>query len=333
MKKFFTFILIAFISVSSYSQATITKENVSSELNKINNVFISVIPENTLALNVWPEAHIGKFFPAFPPHFGAGISVSGTLIDTAQLKQSSEVFIKKILEDVENVGLNLNLKDKLLIPTCAINARIGGFFLPFDIGVYAISTLPEMIKDIKFSDFTAKLDYMSLGADLRYAIYEGNVVLPKISFGLGYSFTKQQFDFTANKTQQGTMNGINGTININGKAQSLIKTHTLFAQLQVSKKIFMVTPFIGGRAYYTIYDSGYNWDYKTTLTTAGITPIEKKEADNKYAKYNQMELENLQAQIYAGLGIHLPFVQISINASWNPKTNYWSGGLSTCFKM
>ena len=61
------------------------ESTISSYLGDFTTNLTEVIPENTTQLSVWPDAYIGKFLPSVPPHFGFGLSISGTLMDTSQL--------------------------------------------------------------------------------------------------------------------------------------------------------------------------------------------------------------------------------------------------------
>ena len=157
MKKNILAIAILFICFSVNAQESVSKDSVTDQIVNFSNTLTSIMPENITALNVWPEAHIGKFFPAFPPHFGFGISAAGTLIDTSFAKDTFDTLSKLILKDMTNIKLNFECNDIMVLPTCAINARLGGFLLPFDIGVFGIATIPDLLKKFNFGDlFNAK---------------------------------------------------------------------------------------------------------------------------------------------------------------------------------
>ena len=188
MKKNILAIAILFICFSVNAQESVSKDSVTDQIVNFSNTLTSIMPENITALNVWPEAHIGKFFPAFPPHFGFGISAAGTLIDTSFAKDTFDTLSKLILKDMTNIKLDFECKDIMVLPTCAINARLGGFLLPFDIGVFGIATIPDLLEKFNFGDFDASIDYFTFGGDIRYAIYEGNIFMPKVSLGVGYFY-------------------------------------------------------------------------------------------------------------------------------------------------
>lgn len=333
MKKNILAIAILFICFSMNAQESVSKDSVTDQFINFSNTLTSIMPENITALNVWPEAHIGKFFPAFPPHFGFGISAAGTLIDTSFAKDTFDTLSKLILENMTDIKLDFECKDIMVLPTCAINARLGGFLLPFDIGVFGVATIPNLPQEFNFGDFDASVEYLTFGADLRYAIYEGNIFMPKVSLGVGYFYAQQELNFDINKTKSANYNDVETNVNINANANLLLKTHTFFAQMQISKKILIITPFIGARAYYTFFENECDWNYKTQIVDGeSSTPIPDG-GQKVYITNKKLNADNIRPQVYLGVGLNAPILQVAINVSWNPITNYWSGGSTLNFKL
>lgn len=331
MKKNILAIAILFICFSINAQESVSKNSVTDQIVNFSNTLTSIMPENITALNVWPEAHIGKFFPSFPPHFGFGISAAGTLVDTSFAKDTFDTLSKLILKDMTDIKLDFECKDIMVLPTCAINARLGGFLLPFDIGVFGIATIPDLLKKFNFGDFDASIDYFTFGGDIRYAIYEGNIFMPKVSLGVGYFYAQQELNFDINKTKFAINEETN--VNINANVNLLLKTHTFFAQMQISKKILILTPFIGARAYYTFFENECDWNCKTQIVNGeSSTPI-TDEGQNVDITNKKLNIDNIRPQVYLGVGLNAPILQVAINVSWNPITNYWSGGSTLNFKL
>lgn len=330
MKKNILAIAILFICFSMNAQESVSKDSVTDQIVNFSNTLTSIMPENITALNVWPEAHIGKFFPAFPPHFGFGISAAGTLIDTSFAKDTFDTLSKLILEDMPNIKLDFECKDIMVLPTCAINARIGGFLLPFDVGVFGVATIPNLPQEFNFGDFDASVDYFTFGGDIRYAIYEGNIFMPKVSLGFGYFYAQQELNFDINKTKSATHNKVPTNVNINANVNLLLKIHTFFAQMQISKKILIITPFIGARAYYTFFENEYYWNYKTQIVNGESS---QNNGDQNVYINKKFNPDNIRPQVYLGVGLNAPILQVAINVSWNPITNYWSGGSTLNFKL
>lgn len=81
MKKYL-FILTFISLLSSQFAFSLTSEerdaNITSELCDVTELIMDLNSENTSMLFTQPDAYIGKIFPSLPPHFSAGISVTGT---------------------------------------------------------------------------------------------------------------------------------------------------------------------------------------------------------------------------------------------------------------
>jgi hypothetical protein len=309
---------------------------ISSYLDDFTTNLTEVIPENTTQLSVWPDAYIGKFIPSVPPHFGLGLSLSGTLMDTSQLSGAINDITSTMqsgvtaASDAFNITLPtlFSIPDRFVMPVYSVNARIGGFILPFDIGIFgSYAYLDKLI----YSDFTGSIDYLSFGTDVRYALYEGNVLLPKISLGAGYIFSRQSLGFNLSKSYEGSYNSYTGTITGSSATSVYVTTNTLYAQLQVSKKFLFLVPYAGVRAVLTSSTSGYSFSYISEIE-GDSTPIAQGSSSKSYAT-NGFDFANLQPQIYAGLGFNAPFSQFTLNACWNPRNNLWSASLNSCFRM
>ena len=116
------------------------------------------LPDSTLSGVTWSDAYIGQFI-GVPPHFGVGLATGVSRFRVAGLAKTLKL-----------VGTDLSV-DELVFPTLALEGRIGGFILPFDIGV-RFGFLPEVqIKDIG-------LKYLHYGADIRYALLNKTLCSP-----------------------------------------------------------------------------------------------------------------------------------------------------------
>lgn len=109
--------------------------------------------------------------------------------------------------------------------------------------------------------------------------------------------------------------------------------HSLFAQLQLSKKILLLTPYAGFR--YTIVknDADIKWEYKankTQTTDTSTIDFSRKVSKNSSSDF---DLFDGKPQLYGGIGINFPFFQLGLNIQWNFKSNYFSGGISALLKI
>ena len=155
--------------------ATFNTENISAGLDDFTFSLIKTAPSTVSHQNMWASAYIGQILDV-PPHFGGGISMG-----MAQLKTDG---IATVLKEM---GLNYNVKN-LFLPTLTFDARIGGLFIPFDIGVHGMMIKNPLEFNIQETFFS--IDYGTVGADIRVPLIKQNVVLPNLSLGFGYAYSK-----------------------------------------------------------------------------------------------------------------------------------------------
>ncbi|TVR67524.1 MAG: hypothetical protein EA427_13485 [Spirochaetaceae bacterium] len=145
----------------------------SESFEDFSSEFAKSLPMNSaIGLN-WSDAYIGQLLPI--PSFGVGITTGFTTIPLGVLEDLVDdlgLDSGSALGDLPGIGAPL--------PGYALDARVGGFYLPFDAGI-KFGTIPEM----KIGDVS--VEYTNFGFDVRYAVLEGGLVLPKISVGAGYN--------------------------------------------------------------------------------------------------------------------------------------------------
>jgi len=139
----------------------------------------ATLPFNsTLGLN-WSDAYIGQLL-GVPPHFGVGVSAGATTVQADEIKTL-----------LTTLGVDTGAFPRIVpIPAAVAEARIGGFLLPFDIGVKGGYIPPDLGKTIKDATGGLNLDYLAAGADLRFALIKGNLLLPRVSLGVGVNYMK-----------------------------------------------------------------------------------------------------------------------------------------------
>lgn len=348
-KKLFLFILPALFAAASAQSIEETKKDsrnqISGALEKTTDLISEVLPENSSLLGNQPDAFIGKFIPSIPMHFTAGISFSGTFIKSETLKDAADDFSSGIAETLkagnasDDFSIDFSLPANIPVPAAAFTFRLGGIFLPLDIGLHGATTFNGVIKDITFDDFKAGLDYTTIGVDLRYAILQGNGLLPKFSVGGGYIYSSLSFDFEAKKNfktnssyeiEGETVSAPNSyDANLTGDINISSKTHTIFAQAQLSKKLLVFEPYIGTKLFMTKTVNEYDWKYNTSVN--GSRQELLSDSDKK-SETRDFSTDNISTQFFGGLGISLGKFQIALNGAYNVKTSYWSAGLNLNFK-
>ena len=361
------FAVIALASASLYAAdyeipiSEDKKTEIANGLNAFAGNILVAAPQAATQQNVWADAYIGKLFPSLPPHFGVGISLGGTKMDMTGLKDAATAFegmINDFVPDSGDSSITDQLKgtvdfgsipDIFVMPTVSIDARIGGIFLPFDIGISAMMTNPSLFS-VDLSDpnsltsmsapmnfnafgFNGSADYLTLGIDIRYCILDGGVILPKVSVGAGYNITKGSFGISSDKS------GVDANMNLS------FNTQVIYVQAEVSKSIMIATVFGGARALVSNTSTSWAWNINGTKSLGGKNLIISGEdsgscnADTTSSTYQdgKWDFSGVQPQLYAGVGFNFLVFQTSLSVcadirSFMDRTNYedalWSGAFS-----
>ena len=330
-------------------------EGINNGMDEFGKSLLVAAPQSSVQQNVWADAYIGKFFPSRPPHFGVGFSLGGTKLDMSGLKNAASAMEKTVASVVGSSNVDFGkIPSSFFLPSLSIDARIGGIILPFDVGFSFMMTNPSLtgvnfsdpdsIKDasqaMKFNwmGFDGSLDYITLGLDVRYPIWEGNLVLPKISVGAGYVYTRGQVGV---KSSEGSTKA---------NLDLSYSTHVIFAEAQISKSFLLATVFAGGRALLSNTTTSWAWDVSTTCNYLGTdyTVYEEgsgsRTAKGKSASYEhgKFDFSGIQPQLYAGVGLNFLVFQATANIcadirSFMDSDNYdgalWSGALSFHVKL
>lgn len=361
------FAVIALASASLYAAdyeipiSEDKKTEIANGLNAFAGNILVAAPQAATQQNVWADAYIGKLFPSLPPHFGVGISLGGTKMDMTGLKDAATAFegmINDFVPDSGDSSITDQLKgtvdfgsipDIFVMPTVSIDARIGGIFLPFDIGISAMMTNPSLFS-VDLSDpnsltsmstpmnfnafgFNGSADYLTLGIDIRYCVLDGGVILPKVSVGAGYNITKGSFGISSDKS------GVDANMNLS------FNTQVIYVQAEVSKSIMIATVFGGARALVSNTSTSWAWNINGTKSLGGNNLIISGEdsgscnADTTSSTYQdgKWDFSGVQPQLYAGVGFNFLVFQTSLSVcadirSFMDRTNYedalWSGAFS-----
>jgi hypothetical protein len=211
-----------------------------------------------LGLN-WADAYIGMFLPSLPPHFGAGIALGYTTVDF----DAFDGLLNQFGLSVPG-GFDLG---QLALPAYVAEARIGGFILPFDVG-------------LKFGAFehlgtsSAEVDYLLAGCELRYALIDGkkSLLLPNLSLGMGLNYLGGSF--TGSKSSTLTFSTPGGAVPLTLSDFEVgleWETLTLDFKAQVSKSFLIVTPYVGLGATHAWSSAGY----RVAANVGGLTDDQK----------------------------------------------------------
>jgi hypothetical protein len=236
------------LAVSGFTQTTDELQALQDNIKNFSQKLASSLALNSgLGLN-WSDAYIGQVFPSMPPHFGVGVSGGFTTINLDSVERLLGSFQLDVPADLR-LGQMIN-------PGYTVEGRVGGLFLPFDVGFKAGVLPPLAFGDIK-------LKYILIGGDLRYAVLEGPA-LPTVSVGLGLNYLEQGIDYHKDGTI--SFKYQDRDLNLDDPSTSLgWEAYSLDFKAQISKSFLLITPYLGLGASYTWSRAGYSVTISNTL--------------------------------------------------------------------
>lgn len=307
--KIIVFVLLLVGTGSMFAQG-FDLGKLQKDMNAFSSKMAETLPFNSaLGLN-WADAYIGNF-----PHFGVGLFGGASFMD--------ERTVNNLLGNFD-VSLPSEL-DSMPLPAAGAEARLGGFVLPFDIG-FKLGWLPT----INFDD-NIHFDYLMLGGDIRYAVMEQNVILPNITFGIGYNYIKGSVTSSMGGAETYQVGG--KSITVADPDLSLNwSSHVIDLKLQVSKKILFITPSAGIGVGYSWSESGYGVKAETsgdideinsTLKAHGYDPIDID--NNGFSSI--IKNSGWGVRLFAGLGFDIAVIKIDASAMYDFSSETWNAGL------
>lgn len=299
-------VLLLFVGFHAFPQVPegVNFEDLKTSMENFTGNLAKSLPFNSSLGLTWSDAFIQK-----APHFGIGISMGFTTMEADSLKKLLSCF---------EMDLPMNLKG-FPIPGYTVEGRIGGFVLPFDIGV-KFGYLPIKPAGIK-------LDYFLAGGDIRYALLEQNLVLPAISLGVGFNYLSGGIGKSIGSGLRFDYEDISGTsqhidvsrpdINFNWS------TATLDFKAQISKTFFIITPFLGLGASHGWSKAAYS--VKADITDSSGNIDEAKEILKQYGIYNLDEhgfssnnnMHGWSTRIFGGLSFNIAVLRINFTGLYS----------------
>jgi hypothetical protein len=319
-------ILVALPVSAQVNDTTITK--LEGAINDAATILgKAMITNSGFGLN-WSDAYIGQLI-GLPPHFGIGASAGFTAIPLSKLDSIYKEFDK---DGIDSTSMPV---DFLPLPGVAGEIRLGGFFLPFDIGIKALP-LPEMdIGDIK-------LKYLMVGGDFRYALMQEKGWKPDISVGIGLTYTDVNLSSSIGDKTEIALEGLTGLGSYSSQKLEItapqldfsMNNITLDLKIQVSKKIFIITPYLGLGASYGWSTVDFGASTAVTYNNGPPTPQLINDIANvtgislsgtgleKTVKYNGFGLRG-----FGGLSLDIFVLRIDVTGLYDILNGYWGAGV------
>lgn len=278
--------------------------DVENGLNNFSKDLAPAISNAQLMQNVWAEAWLGKLVPGV--HLGAGIDLGASQMKITALKETAKAFGMNEISD---------MPDSFVFPTVAGDVRLGGIFLPFDIGASFMTIDSSRINALDEAISPMAFDFFTIGFDFRWAILEGKTWQPKFSVGAGYVFTKGGVGISSDEAA----------------ANLDFKNHTAYLQAQLSKKLLFFIPYIGAKVAYT--KSEVNWSATAQWTSIfdgddselgnlqdwGILPTEFSGGYDGW---------KIIPQVYGGFCLDFAIINLTFGIGWDFVDRLASGSFS-----
>jgi hypothetical protein len=333
MKKFgkvLTFYaVILLIAAPAFSQTPdlpkFDLDELNSTVKDFSKSLANSLPFNsTMGLN-WSDAYIGQLLD-MPPHFGIGITSGFTTMDFGSLNKLLNMFDTPLPDGVNIGGFPL--------PGYTIDARIGGFVLPFDIGfkLGILNLNPDFLNsliDTGIPDFS--MNYLLVGGDFRYALVEGKTIPFKVSVGAGFNYLKGGISLPVSGIESLSFK-INNSRILQIPAPELglnWETKSLDFKAQASIKVLILTPYIGFGVSHAWSKAGYGIasDIKVTDENGVPVPLDnetKKLIENSGVSgvsadgFSQDNEKNgWSFRTFGGFSINIPFVKFDFTGMYD----------------
>ena len=322
--------LLAGISFSAFAQQDI--KDVQDSVVALAGDISKALPFNSaLGLN-WSDAYIGKITDG---HFGVGVSVGATTMGVSSIKNLVKSFGQEFPLDFGFMPF----------PGYTVEGRIGGFVLPFDIGL-KFGIIPSMPLS------TITLDYLQVGGDLRYAVLDGmaNLALPNVSLGFGVSYLSGAVGGIKVATGQQIVNIPFGNERI-GLSDADVglnwNTTALDLKAQISKTFAIVTPYLGLGGSYAFSNAGYSVNATITRNGNKITEADINEI-NGYLKLlgidpvdidpetgisSSIPKSDFAVRVFGGLSLNLAAFRFDLTGLYNILDSNFGGSIGLRFQL
>lgn len=328
-------ILAAALAMPSFGQSLEDLQNGAESMSK---ALSAALPFNSTLGLTWSDAYIGQLL-GIPPHFGVGVSAGATTVKAEEMKTLLGV-----------LGVDMGAFPAVIpIPAAVAEARIGGFLLPFDIGVKGGYIPPELGKTIKDATGGLNLDYLAAGADIRFALLKGNILLPKLTLGAGINYMKGGLGTTINGAQSFTFNdgAADHTIASTDPELGLSwETTTIDLKAQVSKGLLIFTPYAGLGASYGMSKAGYYVKSDITYDGSPITNTQLQTIKDTLSQ-NNITPPDISAtgissyfanngwafRAFGGLSLNILVLRVDLTGLYNFSDGSYGGSLGVRFQI
>ena len=302
-----------------------TIANLQAGADSFSTAIAKAMPFNSMIGLNWSDAYIGQLLD-IPPNFGVGLSFGVTTMKMGPIEDLLSQFDANMPVSISTMPL----------PGYTLEGRIGGFILPFDIGL-KFGYFPEDL----FGNLNIK--YNLFGFDFRYAILKGDILPIKLSVGLGYNRLDGGISASASGTKnfKFSENNVDYTLNITDPRLGLLWTSNVFElKTQVSFPLIIITPYAGAGISYSWSKAGYEVSAPTTISSTTGTEADAIEILRKNGiKYGNNGFSSIQSvndwntRLFGGLSFNLTVIKLDLTAMYNVRDNGFGGTFGVRFQL
>lgn len=318
-------VMSVFVGAGAFAQTTPNFSKVESAFQSFSNDVASSLPyASNIGLN-WSSAYIGKF-----PHFGAGLAAGFVTIPTTGFSSvTSALGVGNVLpSQLSNPNLGLPL------PAYVAEARIGGFVLPFDIGLKA-GFIPKQANLGAILPSGTNIQFHLFGAQVRYQLVKQKLLTPEVSVGVGVN----HFDGTIGATVGSPITVASvpysgGSYDITATAPQVAfdwNSNSVDASIEVSKKILLLfTPYVGAGVSYGFSTAGGGINSTIEVNGQPITQTEINNINSYLSASGQSTINfsgtgfsikskanGWSARAFGGMSINIAFLKIDGTVMYN----------------
>jgi hypothetical protein len=319
MKRFLIVLALVMVVVSgAFAQYTFSQ--FQTAFQDFASGTASALPlESSVGLN-WSDAYIGQF-----PHFGIGLTLGAATIPYSAINTAVQTFAPG-----GSLPSNMSFLKSLGIPVPAytVDLRIGGFVLPFDIGLKFGYIPPNA-----FSSFNnTSIDYLLVGGDVRYALVKEKGIIPAISVGLGYTYMRGDVSIpgvlsSGNVTVSNvSFGGSTHTIGFTNPSLNMFwNSNVIDAKIQVSKNLFIITPYLGLGMAYGISKAGGGMQSQMTVDSNPVTQTQIDQINSAFGTNftlqnpgfgTSADANGFAARVFGGLSLNLFIFKLGVGMEY-----------------
>jgi hypothetical protein len=322
-------VLLAFLAVFPLA-AQISYESYKGGFQDFADGLAGALPLSAAVGLNWSDAYIGSL-----PHLGVAVTVGAATMPWDAFAKVESMLGSDI------AGKYPQIKDfGAPVPAIAVEGRIGGLLLPFDVGV-KVGFLPADAQLLLPSGVTA--EYLMFGGDVRYALIKGGALLPRLSVGAGYTYLKGSLTYA--DVLNGPQDFAVGPEQIrlsNPDVKFEWEASVIDLKAQLSKDLVLFTPYAGVGASLAVTSAGGGLDAKVTQTSgADLTPgqIANIEAftgesfNPSQGFFVSSEANGWSFRAFGGVSVNVLMLKLDLTAMVNLVTGTYGGSISGRFQI